>query len=273
MRAPLWPIALGAIAFGFLGPLATAPHDKKAGAPFAWDVPEGFSESHAEISMLDPTPKHEEGTLYRLTDAAGHSFVPRAQLTHSANETPVEETDLAQIAAGLPETFAKAGVDWVPRRHETRVRPDGARVGLIEGECTRRVSEGLPFLTKGVAADVHFRKLQLVFPDDAGTSIVTIDYGSDEATKWEPIFEATIARSKGVATRVPPAPAWMYGAWGAGGLVLGWLGASLLGSRAAANGKTAPAPKSKKDEQDAKRIHEEVDDDEEEEEEEAEKRA
>lgn len=242
-RVPLWPVAVSVVAVGVLGPQLTSPHDAKAGAPFAWEPPEGFVRVGSE-----------PGTKYELADRTGHLFVPRAEVTHSANETQVEERELAPIVQGLPETFAKADVTWVARRHETRVRPDGARVGLIEGDCTKSLDD---FRLQ----EVHFRKLQLVFPDDTGTSIVTIDYATDEAAKWEPIFEATIGKAKGVATRVPPAPAWMYGAWAAGGLVLGWLGASLLGTRSAA--KAAAAKPVEEDEEDG----EEEEEDEEEEEE------
>jgi hypothetical protein len=263
VRIRIWPIALGVALLGGLGPRITAPRDKKAGEPFAWEPPEGFVEI-AEPIMLEEHATEGNAKLYRLSDAAGHAFVPRAQVTHTTNPAPVEESDLADIARGMPKTFSSSGVDWVERRHETRVRPDGARVGIIEGDCTRRVGEGQLFLPKGVAADVHFRKLQLVFPDDAGTSIVTIDYGSDEAARWEPIFEASIAKAKGVATRVPPPPLWMHLAWGGAGLVLGWLGASLIGSRTPQPTPAQEAEK-KKSAQDKKRMIEEVDEDEDEE--------
>jgi hypothetical protein len=221
-----WPIVLGALLFGVVGPRLTWPHGKSAGEPFAWVPPDGFVEVHEPAADGEP-----EGRKWRLADPVGHAFVPRAEVTHSPSELPVDEAALAQIAAGMPSTFAPSGVTWTERRHEMRTRPDGARVGLLEGDWVKRADIGMMLMAKSNTVDVHARKLQLVFPDDTGTSIVTIDYGKDEAATWEPIFEASIAKAKGVATRVPAPPMWMYTAWGSAGLVLGWLASALLGSR------------------------------------------
>jgi hypothetical protein len=60
-----------------------------------------------------------------------------------------------------------------------------------------------------------------MFPKNTGTAIVTALYPTDEASRWEPMFEATIARARGVATRVPPVAPWLYGAWGSAGSILG----------------------------------------------------
>lgn len=199
-----------------IGPRLTAPHDRSAGEPFVFEPPAGFEET-----------KSEEGRKWRLADTTGHVFVPRFILTHSPNTMTVEERDLARIAQGMPDEFKSAGLEWVERRHETRMRPDGARVGLIEADCTRR-QEAMTFPLRVGPTEVSFRKLQLVFPDDQGTSIVTADFASEEATTWEPIFEASIGKAKGVATRVPSPPPWMFAAWGAAGLALGWLVSSFV---------------------------------------------
>jgi hypothetical protein len=126
----------------------------------------------------------------------------------------VEPSDLAAIARGMPEVLAASGLTWTDVRHETRVRADGARVGLIEGVCVN-------------ANGAEYRRLFFVFPVDGGTVITTSLYGTGEAAKWQPVLEATIARAHGVARRMPPPPNWMVLAWGGAGLVLGWLVSSL----------------------------------------------
>ena len=73
-----------------------------------------------------------------------------------------------------------------------------------------------------------YRRLFFVFPIDGGTVITTSFYGTSEVAKWQPVLESTIAKAHGVALRVPPPPNWMYFAWGAAGLVIGWLASSLV---------------------------------------------
>ncbi len=227
MRSRLLPTALVGLLLAVVGPRVTAPHDKAAGEPFVYEPPPGFEEQKGGYtSEGEPT-----GRKWRLADTTGHAFIPRFILTHSPNTMTVEESDLARIAAGMPDEFRSSGLQWTERRHETRVRPDGARVGLIEADCSRKVDTS-PMLTgKTVSTEVNFRKLQIVFPDDQGTSIVTADFASEEASTWEPVFEASIGKAKGVATRVPGPPAWMYAGWAAAGLVLGWLASSLVFKR------------------------------------------
>jgi hypothetical protein len=201
-----------------VGPRLTSPGDRDAGAPFEYLPPEGFTEE----------PQEKGARAWTYLTMAPQSFVPKVSIAHVAARSTVEPPDLAKTAAGLPDVFADSGVTWTLRRKETRVRADGARVGLIEGDCVKSLGqEVLP----GVPAEQHFRTMQLLFPDDQGTSVVKAYYGKAEASKWEAAFEATIESARGVATRHPPPPAWLALAWGVGGLVLGWLGASLAASR------------------------------------------
>lgn len=225
MRARFGPVIVGLVLFGAVGPRLTAPHDKKAGEVFVYEPPAGFvAAKSATAGAL------EDATRSWVDGSSASTFVARVTMAHSNGTGTVEEGDLAQIVEGLPETFAKEGVEWTHRRHETRTRSDRSRVGLIEGDCVSHVKSFLP----GVTADVRFRRLQLVFPDDAGTTIVTAQFAADEAPKWEPLFEASIEKARGVATRVPAAPPWMMVAWGGAGAVLGWLVSSMLASRKAA---------------------------------------
>jgi hypothetical protein len=82
------------------------------------------------------------------------------------------------------------------------------------------------------AQKVRSRKLQLMFPDDDGTSIVTASYAIDQAARWEPLFEATIGKARGVATRVASPPLVTSAAWGLSSGILVWLAMGLVRRRA-----------------------------------------
>ncbi|AKU93475.1 hypothetical protein AKJ09_00139 [Labilithrix luteola] len=246
------PVVLTAVAFAAIGPKLVGPHDKAAGAPFVYQPPAGFverapgsgSSSNTPIDMTGktppaPKPARPEGEReWTAPPTSTTTFVPTVTLDHSKTKSTVEEPDLATIEAGFPDMFAKEGISWTPVRRETHVRPGGERVGIIEGECTKK---SIGEIAPGIAATLHYRRLILVFPDDAGSSIVTALYGYDEVAKWQPAFEASINQAQGVATRLPPAPSWLYAAWGAAGLVLGWLASALIGSR------RSPEPAAQKD--------------------------
>lgn len=234
MRIPL--VAVSALALAVIGPRLTGPADREAGEPFAYEPPEGFVEAKdAAKELLEGSG--DRAWVYQTMEP--QAFAPKISLTHVASRSTVEEPDLAKAVAGMPEAFEQGGVKWTHRRHEVRVRPDGARVGLIEGDCVKRLeAEVLP----GLPAEQHFRAVQLLFPDDRGTSVVKAYYGSADAARWEPIVEATIGKARGVATRVPPPPPWLHGAWALGGAALGWLGASLLGARGKQPARKASEP-------------------------------
>ena len=247
-RMRIAPVAVTALALAVVGPRLTAPTDREAGEPFAYEPPEGFVEAKdAAKGLLEASG---DRTWVHQT-MAPQGFAPKISLTHVGSRSTVEEADLAKAVAGMPEAFEQGGVTWKHRRHEVRIRPDGARVGLIEGDCVKRLEEEV---LPGLPAEQHFRAVQLLFPDDRGTSVVKAYYGSAEATTWEPLVEATIGKARGVATRVPPPPPWLYGAWGLGGAVLGWLGASLLGARA----RQAPAREAASEPTDGKAASEEA---------------
>lgn len=212
------------LAFLVVGPMLTSARPKSAGTAFVYEPPEGFKPVRA--ARFDEASaqvwSYEEPSM---TPAARGITPnpPQAVLTHSTKQMSVEEADLAKLTEDMASAFE--GCHWVHRRHELRTRADGARVGLIEGDCDHELDLtpfGLP------AKTIKQRKLQLMFPDDEGTSIVTGSYLTEQASRWEPLFEATIGKAKGVATRTPAPPPWMYGAWGAAGLVLGWFASALV---------------------------------------------
>ncbi len=216
--------AMCAALFALLGPRLTRPHDREAGAPFVYEPPEGFALSNDADSLEDTSG--DQVWIYKTT--VPQSFVPKISLTHTPSRWTVEESDLAKAVSGMADTFHESGVVWTHRRHETRTRGDGARVGLIEGDCVRELGGDL---FGGELVAQHFRTIQLLFPDDKGTSIVKAYYGKGDAAKWEPAIESTIERAKGVATRLPPVPGTVHLAWSLAGFVLGWLGFALYQSR------------------------------------------
>lgn len=220
-------VVLVALVFLIGGPLLSSPRGKSAGTAFVYEPPEGFKRPTEKV-------KNAEGAEVWVFEEMAMSPVrnpnpPTAVLTHTAKEMSVEERDLAKLVEDMPSAFE--GCTWVHRRHELRTRADGARVGMIEGDCDKEVdlsAFGLP------SKSIKQRKLQLMFPDDEGTSIVTASYLAEQASRWEPLFEATIGKAKGVATRTPPPPQWMYGAWGIAGIVIGWLATALAFRRGSA---------------------------------------
>jgi hypothetical protein len=113
------------------------------------------------------------------------------------------------LAQGMPAMFLQSQTTWSEVRHEVHKRPDGARVGVIVGDAE-----------KGA---LHYRMMQIVFPIDKGTAIVTASFPHDDAARWEAPTLASIDDAKGVATRVPPPEGWMYVAWGLGGGVIAYL--------------------------------------------------
>lgn len=231
-------VLIVALLFALVGPMLTSPRAKSAGTSFVYEPPEGFEHPAEKV-------KGAEGAEVWIFDEAlpaapfgagpglKNPNPPTVVVTHTAKEMSVEESDLAKLVDEMPSAFE--GCTWVHRRHELRTRADGARVGMIEGDCDKQVdltAFGLPSKT------IKQRKLQLMFPDDEGTSIVTVSYLTEQASRWEPLFEATIGKAKGVATRTPPAPPWMHAAWGVAGLVIAWLATALVARRQPAPAKS-----------------------------------
>lgn len=219
MRAWLVAVVI-AIVFAFTGPRLVGPQSTPASEPFAYVPPPGFKELPVTSTRVDATASGAHAWELPEEPAAAR---PSIVVHHSAVNMQVDEANLAKMVADMPNAFEDC--TWVHRRHEMRTRPDGARVGLIEGDCNREIdlsSAGLGNIK------ANARKLQLVFPENEGSSIATISYPTDKAPRWEPVFEESITKAKGVATRVPPPPSWHYAAWGVAGLVLGWLLAKVI---------------------------------------------
>ena len=220
--------AVIALASALLGPRLSSPHDHAAGAPFSYDPPEGFTSAG---------PVTADGAMEWLhPTTAGHAMASRITLKELRKSGNVERSDLDVIAGGMPAVLEPSGVSWTTIRVETRTRADGARVGLIEGESSKKTD------TVPGVGDVMltYRRLMLVFPTDQGTALVTALYGKDEIAQYQPVFENTINTAHGVAFRAPPPPPWMNVAYGIAGAVLAWFGLSLIGRRQ--RGLTIPPP-------------------------------
>ncbi len=235
--------ALAAVLAAISGPRIAGPRSRSAGEPFVYEPPEGFvpakdakaSEVAAKVWVHEAAEKRN----FDGSAANPKALSTRVVLNHSNKEMSVEETELAKLVREMPQAF-EGVCTWVHRRHEMRMRADGARVGLIEGDCDRNFDLSPLGLTRQTVKE---RRLQLMFPDDSGTWIVTASYPTDEATRWEPLFEATIGKAKGVATRAPAPPVWAYAGWGAAGAVLAWLAMGIVSRK---GNEPAPAREDKR---------------------------
>ena len=224
MRRPLLCSFVGLVA-AVVGPRLVGPHDRSAGAPFVYEPPDGFVQANDAASDKEGARVWVQAASTESTLLGRRGFAtPRVVLTHSNKEMSVEEAELARLAEEMPKAF-EGLCTWVHRRHEMRVRADGARVGLVEGDCDHEADADAVW--SGAAA-VKSRKMQLMFPDDTGTWIATASYPTEEATRWEPLFEATIGKARGVAVRVPAPPIWIRIVWAAAGAVLAWLATALF---------------------------------------------
>jgi hypothetical protein len=216
-------VAISALTFGLAGPRLTGDARKAhdAGEPFAYTPPEGF--------VADKARSKDGVSLYVHPESRDTN--PTAVAVHHADKSiTFADGELARLVDEMPKAFEDAKCTWVHRRHEVVTRPDGARVGLVEGDCDREID--LAELAGLEKKKIRTRKLQLLFPDDKGLSIATASFATEEAARWAPAIESTIHTAKGVAARYPPPSPVQYAMWAAAGAVLGWLAAGLLSRRA-----------------------------------------
>jgi len=193
---------LAGVAGAWGGPWLLGHRDKAATEPFGYALPEGFE-------ALPPDPKAPARQAWVHAPLGDQRLVPNMTLTHVDDMSAFDDAKLAEIAAGMPAFFAKTKITWTEVRHASIKRRDGAFVGLLEGE--NEVDEE------------RFRSLQFSFPDGSGASIVTANFPSAEAAYWEPIFEASIEASRGVATRGSAPALWIRAASGGGMAAVAFL--------------------------------------------------
>lgn len=207
-------VAFVSIAIAVAGASITRPRDRDANAPFSYAPPEGFVASDVP---LPTTGGGAAGKMWTRPRALG--FAPRLTLTHTERKGAIDDEQLRVVARGMPAVYRESQVTWSEVRHEVHVRGDNTLVGVVWGEGKRDVD------------NVSLRTAQMLFPDDTGTSLLTISYGADEATNLEQQLIASADRASGVALRGPGPPWWLFGAWGAGGFAFALLLASLLGRK------------------------------------------
>jgi hypothetical protein len=207
-------VFLAAIIIGAIAPRVTGPSDAPAREAFAYVPPPGFAPLEDAKAKALPGGQALLRAWSQKSNATS-TYTPNITLAHAAQAMAVEDRDLGELARQMPTIFAAGGTTWREVRHGRRVRADGAHVGLIEGEC----SQGA----------LQFRSIQIIFPDDTGTSIVTGSFPLDQADKLEAPFEATIADAKGVAKRVGPIALWRYAAWAIAGGILAYFSLAMIG--------------------------------------------
>lgn len=216
MRTALLAIVF-AVSLAAAGPKLAGLQSRPAGGPFVYEPPEGFV-------PFEGSKKPDGVKIWIEANATRPGAPVRVIVNQSDKNMSVDEGALAQLVGEMPSAFNDCA--WTHRRHELRTRADGTHVGLIEGDCARSVEVGFG-LPQQVLVE---RKLQMMFPDDGGTAIVTASYPTEQASRWEPLFEATIGKAQGVALRSLPPPSWSYAVWAVAGAVLGTF-AGALGRR------------------------------------------
>ncbi len=207
-------VALVAIVSGAVGPRLAGPQDRSGGAAFAYMPPAGFAEGTEDNqkSILGSIVGGQRVWVY--PGNVLQPYTPNITLTHSSRGGFVDDADIANLARGMPEVFASSGVTWTEVRHENHLRPDGARVALLEGDCLK--------------GELHYRSVQMAFPDDTGTSIVTASFPTATAARWEPLIEASMNSATGVAFHASPPAAWVYLAWVLAGAIVAFLVLGLV---------------------------------------------
>lgn len=211
--------AVGAAALAMVGPRLTSARETRAGEPFAYIPPEGFvpaTEKMATVLLGEPAANE---SIWVYPNALA-KVIPRIALTATKSRGGVDDPSLQKLAEGMPALYGESGITWITVRHEVKRRADGAKVGLIEGECTK-------------ADSPRFRIVQLVFPDDQGTHIAIASYALEDVPKWEAPVLASIETARGVRHMASPPPTWMIAAWAAAGAALGFLLATITGRRRA----------------------------------------
>lgn len=155
--------------------------DVPANKPFSYVPPQTFH----PISM--PANLNADDSVERLwvEPTTVSKLDPRITLSHTEQRPPIDDGALETMASGMPALYEKSHGTWTEDRHVVHVRPDGARVGLIVGDL--------------VTVDAaHVKTVQMIFPDDAGTSIVTASFDFVSAERLVPEFEKSLDVADGV---------------------------------------------------------------------------
>jgi hypothetical protein len=183
-----------------------------AGQPFTYVPPQGFNPV-----TLPANVNADNGVDKIWAEATAVSRIaPRVTLSHTTQETVLDGVALAPLADGLPALYAKSHGQWTEERHIVHVRPDGKRAGLIVGDLT-------------TADDAHLKTMQMIFPDDTGTSIATASFDQVSAARLVPEFEKSLDDAMGLKKPGKKPENWLYFAYFFGAtsflIALQWIAA------------------------------------------------
>ena len=208
------------------GPRFTRPTSRAAGVPFAYTPPPEFNSADptklADIQSVTPSIRG----AWVVANTTPGLVKPTVSLLHAPRMSGVEMYELEAIADGMPALLAASGETWRTERISRETRADGTWVGWIEGACSKR----------GKGGEAGYHTIELVFPDDEGTSFVTATLpdrpepgavdGKLEA--WDGEFLATVHSASGVARRMSAPPWWMRVGWGSGVALLLLLAGGIV---------------------------------------------
>lgn len=207
------PTVIFALACAFLGAHFGATPEMPANAPFAYVPPVGFIPVD-----LGAKPDSNVTQAWIEPSVLATSLDARITQTHSAHFTDLGDGALSAIAAGMPALYEKSHGQWSEERHLVHHRPDGASVGLIVGALT--TGDG-----------VQMRTMQMLFPDDSGSSIVTASFQTSLNERLTPELEKSLDDASGVKKLGKSAPNWMVLAWALGGLLFAIAAQMVIGRR------------------------------------------
>jgi hypothetical protein len=176
--------------------------DVPAGKPFSYVPPDTFH----PISL--PANLNADDSVERLwvEPTAVSKLDPRITLSHTTQVPQVDEGTLRIIVSGMPALYEKSHGTWTEERHVVHVRPDGARVGLIVGDLV-------------TADEVHLMTMQMIFPDDTGTSIATASFDQVSSERLVPQLEKSLDVADGVKKLGKKPENNVYIAWFFGALI------------------------------------------------------
>lgn len=216
MQVRWLPTVIFALACALLGSHFGATPEMAAGAPFAYVPPQGFIPVDLSTKLDSSVIKAwiEPSILARSLDA-------RITLSHSSHVADLGEAALSAISAGMPALYAKSQGQWTEERHLVHHRPDGASVGLIVGALT-------------TADGVSMRTMQMLFPDDTGSSIVTASFETSLNQRMTPEIEKSMDDATGVKKLGKSASSSIILAWALGGLLFAIAAQVVIGRRKSA---------------------------------------
>lgn len=216
MQVRWLPTLIFALACALLGSHFGAAPEVPAGAPFAYVPPPGFI-------PVDLSTKLDSSVLKAWIEPSilATSLDARITLSHSSHVADLGDAALTAISAGMPALYAKSQGQWSEERHLVHHRPDGASVGLIVGALT-------------TADGVKMRTMQMLFPDDTGSSIVTASFETSLNQRMTPEIEKSMDDATGVKKLGKAASSSILLAWALGGLLFAIAAQVVIGRRKSA---------------------------------------